>query len=42
MNNKQLETYALVKKLLRHVSEGSEFYKNKFSKAGINIDVHTL
>ena len=38
MNNKQLETYALVKKLLRHVSEGSEFYKNKFSKAGINID----
>jgi len=38
MNSNDSETYELVKKLLKHVSEGSEFYKNKFSEANVNID----
>lgn len=31
-------TLELIKKLLKHVSTGSDFYKKKYSKSGINTD----
>ncbi|ABR55222.1 Phenylacetate--CoA ligase [Methanococcus vannielii SB] len=38
MNNENLNTLELLKKLLKHVSTGSKFYQEKYAECGVNLN----